>query len=198
MIIKRKLFSNKKKDDETVTQKINRRRLSNLVGLGIVGTGSAIVKNRINNDLDKVDNLEVLHKSRVNKKYDKIRDDLDKKTKEILRKTKKSGARTGNRLIDETNKILFDDVYKDDDFSKVQRAKLKLGLETFKREAMEEADVHSAARRLKDRVLKKSGKKLALGLGTSLAVGLGTKALIDKKLKDRNKRINEERRNKKK
>ena len=189
MILKRKLYS-KKENDETVTQKINRRKLSNLVGISVAGIGSHLTKKQLDKGFDKINDLENLHNSRVTNKYEKIRDNLDKKTEEVLDKVNKRRVKTGNRLVDELNMV--------DDFSKVQKAKLDLGYETLKREAAEKSKISSAANRLRDRISKKAGKKAVLGIGASIAAGLGAKALIDKKLKERNERINEEKRNKKK
>ena len=186
----RKNFSEKSDNDETPTQKINRRKLSNLVGISIAGTGSYLTKNGIDKGIYKINELKNLHKSRIIDKYEKIRDNLDKKTKEVLKEVNKKRTKTGNRLIDESNKI--------DDAINVQRAKFNLGMEIFKREAAEKSKVDDAASRLRKRALNKAGKKLALGIGASTLAGLGVKALIDKKLKERNKRINEEKRNRRK
>lgn len=193
MIIKKKIkyFSNKKEDSETVSQKNNRHNLAIMSGLttGAAGatTSAKILDNKRKKIINKISNLEKSHIDKVNEKYDNLRNIVDNKSDEIIEEARKKRVKTGNPIIDAFNEF--------DDTNKVLDAKYKLRDDIFNKEREDIEKIRNAANRVKKRVSKKVSKRLAVGTGISTLAGIGVGSLVNKKLKERNKRINEERRN---
>lgn len=194
MIISRKYFSKKNKDDENFIQKNNRHNLAIISGLttGAAGatTSAKILDNKRKKIINKISNLEKSHIDKVNKKYDNLRNIVDNKSDEIIEEVSKKRVKTGNPFLDILN-----------DFSetnKVLDAKYKLRDDIFNKEREDIEKIRNAANRVKKRVSKKVNKRLAVGTGISTLAGIGVGALVNKKLKERNKRINEEKRNRRK
>lgn len=194
MIIKRKYFSDKKEEDsETVSQKRKRRSLSALSGLATLGAGSAIsayiTEDLTNKNLDKVDNLRKFHENEIRKKYNKQLDLIDEKADKLFKKAK-NGYNTGNIKVDTNNVV--------NNRNRIISANLRMRKKLSNLKNDEINKVREAANRLKKRVSKKMNKRLAIGTGISTLAGIGVGSLVNKKLKERNKRINEEKRNRRK
>lgn len=193
MIISRKYFS-KKSDDETFFQKNNRRNLAILSGLATAGGGIATTGGMLDSKkkklIQKINKLKKSHEDKISKKYDELIDIVDNKSEEVLKEVRKKRVKTGNPIIDAFNEF--------DDTNKVLNAKYKIHDDILNKESNDLNKVRNAADRLKKRVSKKMNKRLAIGAGISALAGIGVGSLVNKKLKERNKRINEEKRNRRK
>lgn len=193
MIISRKYFS-KKSDDETFSQRNNRQNLAILSGLATAGGGIATTGGMLDNKrkklIQKINKLKKSHEDKVSNKYNKLMDIVDNKSEEVLKEVRKKRVKTGNPIIDAINEF--------DDTSKVLNAKYKIKDDILDKELNDLGKVRNAADRLKKRVSKKMNKRLAIGAGVSTLAGIGVGSLVNKKLKERNKRINEEKRNRRK
>lgn len=193
MIISRKYFS-KKSDDETFSQRNNRQNLAILSGLATAGGGIATTGGMLDSKrkklIQKINKLKKSHEDKVSNKYDKLMDIVDNKSEEVLKEVRKKRVKTGNPIIDAFNEF--------DDTSKVLNAKYKIKDDILDKELNDLNKVRNAADRLKKRVSKKMNKRLAIGAGVSTLAGIGVGSLVNKKLKERNKRINEEKRNRRK
>lgn len=193
MIISRKYFS-KKSDDETFFQRNNRQNLAILSGLATAGGGIATTGGMLDSKrkklIQKINKLKKSHEDKVSNKYDKLMDIVDNKSEEVLKEVRKKRVKTGNPIIDAFNEF--------DDTNKVLNAKYKIKDDILDKELNDLGKVRNAADRLKKRVSKKMNKRLAIGAGVSTLAGIGVGSLVNKKLKERNKRINEEKRNRRK
>ena len=193
MIISRKYFS-KKSDDETFSQRNNRQNLAILSGLATAGGGIATTGGMLDSKrkklIQKINKLKKSHEDKVSKKYDKLMDIVDNKSEEVLKEVRKKRVKMGNPIIDAINEF--------DDTNKVLNAKYKIKDDILDKELNDLGKVRNAADRLKKRVSKKMNKRLAIGAGVSTLAGIGVGSLVNKKLKERNKRINEEKRNRRK
>lgn len=193
MIISRKYFS-KKNDDETFSQRNNRQNLAILSGLATAGGGIATTGGMLDSKrkklIQKINKLKKSHEDKVSNKYDKLMDIVDNKSEEVLKEVRKKRVKTGNPIIDAFNEF--------DDTNKVLNAKYKIKDDILDKELNDLGKVRNAADRLKKRVSKKMNKRLAIGAGVSTLAGIGVGSLVNKKLKERNKRINEEKRNRRK
>lgn len=193
MIISRKYFS-KKSDDETFSQRNNRQNLAILSGLATAGGGIATTGGMLDSKrkklIQKINKLKKSHEDKVSNKYDKLKDIVDNKSEEVLKEVRKKRVKTGNPIIDAFNEF--------DDTNKVLNAKYKIKDDILDKELNDLGKVRNAADRLKKRVSKKMNKRLAIGAGVSTLAGIGVGSLVNKKLKERNKRINEEKRNRRK
>lgn len=193
MIISRKYFS-KKSDDETFSQRNNRQNLAILSGLATAGGGIATTGGMLDSKrkklIQKINKLKKSHEDKVSNKYDKLMDIVDNKSEEVLKEVRKKRVKTGNPIIDAFNEF--------DDTNKVLNAKYKIKDDILDKELNDLGKVRNAADRLKKRVSKKMNKRLAIGAGVSTLAGIGVGSLVNKKLKERNKRINEEKRNRRK
>lgn len=193
MIISRKYFS-KKSDDETFSQRNNRQNLAILSGLATAGGGIATTGGMLDNKrkklIQKINKLKKSHEDKVSNKYNKLMDIVDNKSEEVLKEVRKKRVKTGNPIIDAFNEF--------DDTNKVLNAKYKIEDDILDKELNDLNKVRNAADRLKKRVSKKMNKRLAIGAGVSTLAGIGVGSLVNKKLKERNKRINEEKRNRRK
>lgn len=183
MIIKRKYFSNKEEDNETVSQKRKRHSLSALSGLATLGAGSAtsayITEDLTNKNLDKVDNLRKFHENEIRKKYNKQLDLIDEKADKLFKKAK-NGYNTGNIKVDSNNIV--------NNRNRIISANLRMRKKLSNLKNDEINKVREAAFRLKDRVIKKGGRRFNIGLGASTLAGLGISTLVNKKLKEKNKK----------
>lgn len=193
MIISRKYFS-KKSDDETFFQRNNRQNLAILSGLATAGGGIATTGGMLGSKkeklIKKINKLQKSHEDRISKKYDEFMNMVDNKSEEVLKEVRKKRVKTGNPIIDAFNEF--------DDTNKVLNAKYKIKDDILDKELNDLGKVKNAADRLKKRVSKKINKRLAVGAGISTLAGIGIGSLVNKKLKERNKRINEEKRNRRK
>lgn len=193
MIISRKYFS-KKSDDETFFQRNNRQNLAILSGLATAGGGIATTGGMLGSKkeklIKKINKLQKSHEDRISKKYDEFMNMVDNKSEEVLKEVRKKRVKTGNPIIDAFNEF--------DDTNKVLDAKYKIKDDILDKELNDLGKVRNAADRLKKRVSKKMNKRLAIGAGVSTLAGIGVGSLVNKKLKERNKRINEEKRNRRK
>lgn len=193
MIISRKYFS-KKSDDETFSQRNNRQNLAILSGLATAGGGIATTGGMLDSKrkklIQKINKLKKSHEDKVSNKYNKLMDIVDNKSEEVLKEVRKKRVKTGNPIIDAFNEF--------DDTNKVLNAKYKIKDDILDKELNDLGKVRNAADRLKKRVSKKMNKRLAIGAGVSTLAGIGVGSLVNKKLKERNKRINEEKRNRRK
>lgn len=193
MIISRKYFS-KKSDDETFSQRNNRQNLTILSGLATAGGGIATTGGMLDSKrkklIQKINKLKKSHENKVSNKYDKLMDIVDNKSEEVLKEVRKKRVKTGNPIVDALNEF--------DDTNKVLNAKYKIKDDILDKELNDLGKVRNAADRLKKRVSKKMNKRLAIGAGVSTLAGIGVGSLVNKKLKERNKRINEEKRNRRK
>lgn len=193
MIISRKYFS-KKSDDETFSQRNNRQNLAILSGLATAGGGIATTGGMLDSKrkklIQKINKLKKSHEDKVSNKYDKLMDIVDNKSEEVLKEVRKKRVKTGNPIVDAFNEF--------DDTNKVLNAKYKIENDILDKELNDLGKVRNAADRLKKRVSKKMNKRLAIGAGVSTLAGIGVGSLVNKKLKERNKRINEEKRNRRK
>lgn len=193
MIISRKYFS-KKSDDETFSQRNNRQNLAILSGLATAGGGIATTGGMLDSKkeklIKKIDKMKDFHENKVSNKYDKLMNIVDNKSEEVLKEVRKKRVKTGNPIVDIFNEF--------EDTNKVLNAKYKIKDDILDKELNDLGKVRNAADRLKKRVSKKMNKGLAIGAGVSTLAGIGVGSLVNKKLKERNKRINEEKRNRRK
>lgn len=193
MIISRKYFS-KKSDDETFSQRNNRQNLAILSGLATAGGGIATTGGMLDSKkeklIKKIDKMKDFHENKVSNKYDKLMNIVDNKSEEVLKEVRKKRVKTGNPIVDIFNEF--------EDTNKVLNAKYKIKDDILDKELNDLGKVRNAADRLKKRVSKKMNKRLAIGAGVSTLAGIGVGSLVNKKLKERNKRINEEKRNRRK